>query len=293
MRVERTWNLGLALLALSSGLALAQPSSAVTRMTFALPGLSVEVLRSVGCSSGSLAYGDATSWGTVIFDSYNQNAPDRALDPLGNLYMVGGANPRDFRCLNNPSSGTWATAIGRLRPDNTYETVLTIAPACEHDNAVGTQPQTLGYDQNAGRLWLYLQTTGDGCLDELVLISGLPTLHEVAATYVPAPPAVTWRVPPMPEGFPSQADSFSVLAGNLGTLPDFSRAERIACNVPEGRAPVAGEELTVPDPLPDPATRTGRYYVVSAERGGEERAGRQRIAGVLSGRTVGITPACP
>ena len=186
------------------------------------------------------------------------------------------------------------TAIGRLRSDGVYETVITIDPVCQGATAVGSKCYPRGFDPLAGALYLICESTSNTySLLEFIRVTGLPTLYEVVATYVPAPPAVAWRVPPMPDGFPGQVESFSVLAGDIADLPNFSQAERIAYNVPEFSAPVAGEELTVPDPLPDPWPRTGRYYLVSAERGGEERVGRQRIAGVLTGRPVAGTPTCP
>ena len=83
-----------------------------------------------------------------------------------------------------------------------------------------------------------------------------------------------------------RADTFDVLSGDLATLPDLTQAARIKCDVPGGRAPIAGERLSVVDPQPAPTPGTGRYYLVAAQRGGEERIGRQRLAGELSGRPV-------
>ena len=59
------------------------------------------------------------------------------------------------------------------------------------------------------------------------------------------------------------------------------------------RAPVAGEHLIVPDPLPDPALGDARYYLAAVNHQGQRRAGRTSMSGVLQGRNAGGLQACP
>jgi len=271
----------------------AVPSSATSRLVFQMPGLSANVAGScigLGCAPYVT---DGVSTG-VLIDTSVDNSSHPSMDPLGNVYVQAAYGPGDFRCANGASNS--GTAIGRLRPDNTYETVLTIDPVCESGAPVGTKSRTRGFDPVAGVLYVEFESfaagTGD-FLTEFVRVSGLPTLFEVVASYVPSPPSIVWRVPPMPEAFPGPVDSFDVLAGDLADLPDLSLAQAVACGVPTGHAPVAGEEVSVLDTLPDPVSRTGRYYVVGARRDGEQRLGRQYVGGALSGRPVAGVAGCP
>jgi hypothetical protein len=53
-------------------------------------------------------------------------------------------------------------------------------------------------------------------------------------------------VPVRPEGLPGD-DSFAVYAGDVRAAGDLSQATPPQCTAPAGRAPVAGEQLTVAD----------------------------------------------
>ena len=197
-------------------------------------------------------------------------------------------------------------AVGRMKPDLSFETILIIHAACEGNAVVISHPPS-----EDTRLWNLDVVSGTALLtvisraydvlsgqtsdrlQEVFRLSGLPTMFDVVASFAPGGTVFSWNVPVMPDGFPSQADTFDVLSGDLVSLPDLTQAARIDCTVPAGRAPVAGEHLSTVDSQPDPAAGSGRYYLVATQLGGEERTGRQRIRGDLTGRPVIGLPGCP
>jgi hypothetical protein len=121
-----------------------------------------------------------------------------------------------------------------------------------------------------------------------VRISGLPKLFDLTVTYEPSG-ALAFRVPQNPEGLES-GDYYDLYAGEISTLPDLSAAQAVDCDVAAGMKP--GDPVSVADPLPTPMAGTSRYYLIAVTSGLERRAGRQRTAGVLSGRDATGLPAC-
>ena len=141
------------------------------------------------------------------------------------------------------------------------------------------------------------QCLDSGCLAEgdtdehvaLLRITGLPVLLDIANSYVP-PSTLSFAVPLMPEGLPT-GDFFDVFTGDVATLNgDLSQAQPLACDVAAGA--MVGERVNLFDPLPDPAPGQARYYLTVVTSGAERRAGRQREAGVLRGRSVEGLPIC-
>ena len=127
-------------------------------------------------------------------------------------------------------------------------------------------------------------------VSEIIEIQGLPTLLDIILSYQP-PSTLSFNVPVRLEGL-SGADSFAVYAGDIRTAVDLSQATPLQCTVPVGRAPVPGEQLTVPDTLPDPSPGDGRYYVAAVRHGAQIRAGRSAINGVPQGRNSSALPGC-
>lgn len=286
------------LLALPASAQLVPPSSAATRMEFLVPGLSVQVLESCSPPTGTLTC--TTHFGDPAI--YHPNEPPYTymlMDALGNVYDTYNIQP-PLRVCENVATSSQICGLGRLRPDLSYEEVLRIVPRCEEGTYSDSVIQLVwNLDPVAGSTLMTVLSNRQGPdgtrsddMLELARLSGLPSLFDIVASYTPAPPGISWNVPVMPDAFPGQADHFDVLAGNLATLPNLTAAQPIACGVPSGRAPVAGEALSVADPLPDPAPRSGRYYLVAASRGDEMRLGRQLVGGVTSGRPVARLAGC-
>jgi hypothetical protein len=65
----------------------------------------------------------------------------------------------------------------------------------------------------------------------------------------------------------------------------------MACDVAGMAGP--GDTVTVADTLPDPPAGQARYYLAAVSHGGERRAGRRNVTGLLEGRPAGSLPACP
>jgi len=130
-----------------------------------------------------------------------------------------------------------------------------------------------------------------GAQNAIVRISGLPSVLEVIPTFEPSAGTLSWVVPRHPEALPA-AERFSVYAGDLRDLPDFSRAAPVACAVPDSGAPQPGDFLSILDPLPDPEAGRGSYALIGAEYAGQRRFGRQNIGGLLSGRDPAAFRAC-
>jgi hypothetical protein len=123
----------------------------------------------------------------------------------------------------------------------------------------------------------------------MAAISGFATTFEVLQTYTPQA-SLGFRVPYMPEGM-AGADHFDTYTGSLTKPIDFAAATPLACDYPT-TPPHVGDYFPVADPLPDPAPGSGRYYVTSAAYQGQTRYGRNRFAGVTSGRDPALLPAC-
>lgn len=75
--------------------------------------------------------------------------------------------------------------------------------------------------------------------------------------------------------------------GDLATVSDLSQASPVQCTVPAGRPPVPGEQLTVPDTLPDPGVGAGRYYLAAVRHGAQIRAGRSSMGRHDAGKACG------
>jgi hypothetical protein len=120
----------------------------------------------------------------------------------------------------------------------------------------------------------------------LIAISGLPTMFDTLVTFTPGG-NLSALVPGHPDGFRS-ADSLQVWTGPLGTMPDWSLAQALACNA----SGASGQVVTVGDALPDPAPGTGRYYLTASKSGADRRLGRQYINGQYLPRNPAGLPAC-
>jgi hypothetical protein len=134
--------------------------------------------------------------------------------------------------------------------------------------------------------WAGQQFAADG---GLVKITGFPTMFDTLLTFVPGQQAMNIITPAMPDGFRS-ADSLQVWTGDVRTMPDWSKAQPLACTA--AASPIPGQVVTVPDALPDPAVGRGRYYLVASQTGPDRRLGRQYLNGAFSGRDPSMLPVC-
>ena len=276
--------------------AIDPPSSAVPRIEFMLTGLSVVgVLDSctVGPQEPTTACGVT---GNSEFQHTGWKSTDIIQDVLGNLYTdVQSTSPVDCGASGTPSD----MGVGRTSPSNEFEMVIVVPAGCEDGISTWVSGVNFQLDLVSGTAYLHVSTRfKDGSLlsdwrRERILITGFPTLFDVVATFEPSGPNLSWNVPPMPEAFPGPVDGFDVLVGDLRSLPSFGQASPIACGIPGNMPPEPGDTLSVTDPLQDPMPGTGRYYLVTSRRGQEERLGRQRLAGELSGRPASGQSGCP
>ena len=90
----------------------------------------------------------------------------------------------------------------------------------------------------------------------LLTISGLPKMFDTLLTFVPPGQTISLLTPAYPDGFRS-ADSFQLWAGDVRTLPDWSRATAVSCVA--AAPPQPGQLVSVADTLPDPAAGQARY----------------------------------
>ncbi len=282
--------LGMALVA-SAALAIDPPPSAINRIEFLIPGLSVQLIES--CTRAS-----NVNWCSTPQDALSQGGNHIAvsMDVLGNIY--GQANVGTSKDCGELGAAE-DDAIGRVRPDRTWETVVFVHGACDVGFRVSTQfAKIWSVDLVTGQAILHVISTafdGVATSDRLIenfRLTGLPTLFDVMTTFEPTGASLSWNVPLRPEAFPASAETFDVLSGDLDTLGDLTAAARIACNVPPS-PPTPGERISLVDPQGDPPFGRGRYYVVATQSGGEERIGRQRLDGEVSGRPVLGLPGCP
>ncbi len=154
-------------------------------------------------------------------------------------------------------------------------------------------PPCLYFDSANGRMLVKTKNSQSDPIaygDQVFLIRGFTTALDVLQSYEPTPAIISFRVPYMPEGFPS-ADWFDTYYGDLAMVGDWSQAQALECAYPVSM-PSAGDYLTVDDPLPNPAPGQGRYYVTAVTYQGQRRYGRKAMGGVLSGRDPGVLPAC-
>ncbi len=121
-----------------------------------------------------------------------------------------------------------------------------------------------------------------------IRVTGLPGLFEIAASYIP-PGTVSFLLPAVPEGLPT-GSRLDIYAGPLGTLPDLGLAQLLLCNAAAGLKP--GDLVNITDPLGDPASGEGRYYLAAVVSGAERRVGRRMLGGMLVGRDPSGLPIC-
>ncbi len=124
----------------------------------------------------------------------------------------------------------------------------------------------------------------------IAAIEGFTSLYEVQQSYSPQTNTIGFRVPRLPEGM-AAADRFDTYYGPLANPIDFTQAQPLQCGYPAS-PPQVGDYLTVGDPLPNPPSGTGRYYVTAATYQGQTRYGRKRQGTVMSGRDPAVLPAC-
>ena len=122
----------------------------------------------------------------------------------------------------------------------------------------------------------------------VIRITGLPALMDVIESYEP-PSLLSFNLPSHPEGL-AQGDRYDVYQGSVAGLPDLSQAQPLACDVAAGKA--VGERVEFTDPLPDPAPGETRYYLTAVSSSVDQRAGRTRQAGILTGRAASSLPPC-
>ncbi len=125
---------------------------------------------------------------------------------------------------------------------------------------------------------------------EVIEVSGLPRLLDVVLSYQP-PASLSFNAPARPEGL-SGADTYSVYSGNVAAASSLASALPLDCTVPDGRAPIPGEILTVPDTTPTPPPGEVTYFLVAANYQGQRRAGRKSMGGMLRGRDPANLAAC-
>lgn len=198
-------------------------------------------------------------------------------DAVGNAYHV---------------TGDGTTILRQVSPAGVVEDVARLISIVGNTEF---QPQGAIVDVTNGRIWIltmsyYLGPSGKtpGTVGT-VEISGLPTLFDTVLTFVPPGQSLSAVVPTHPDGFLA-ADSLQLWTGDLGTLPDWSQAESLACTADTNPAP--GQVVTVADTLPDPAWGQGRYYIAASQHGTDRRLGRQYVNGAFSARDPGALPVC-
>jgi hypothetical protein len=123
----------------------------------------------------------------------------------------------------------------------------------------------------------------------VIRVTGLPTLFDLALSYAP-PSALALKLPARPYALPS-TDRVDVYYGPVTAMQDLSSALPLACDVAPASGP--GDIVPVADSLPAPSVGQGRYYLATVSAGGERRAGRRLVGGVLGGRPAAGMPACP
>jgi hypothetical protein len=163
-------------------------------------------------------------------------------------------------------------------------------------------PETLVFDAINGRLLIPVQTYCTQPFDitcpggnyghtySFLAISGFAPLFEILQTYTPTPPTLSFTSPAIPEGL-SVADHFDTYWGRISDLPDFTKAQPMACGY-HASHPAVGASLTVADTSPNPPLGQANYMVTSVTHETDRRYGRQLIGSVLAGRNPELLPAC-
>ena len=260
----------LGTLLLGFGIPHSYATSVMGRISFNLPGLSARLLCSTSlftpCTFGAFLANPSYLTGRTRVDAAD--------------YVYGVDNT-----LQDPACGNTMPRIFRLHADGSTELVLTINSSCAEGPA-----SIDGLDINLLSGKIRFSTGENTDPIELVEIVGLPSLLDLIQTYVPQTTAIFLRVPAMPEGLPS-ADHFDTYWGNLATLPDFTKAQPMACSYPAS-PPAVGEFLTVPDTSPTPPLGQANYILTSVTHGTDRRYGRQLTGPTMTGRDPALLPVC-
>lgn len=190
------------------------------------------------------------------------------------LYTCSGTAVRDLR-------------VFRVKPDDSSELVLEIS-GC---GGSVSQLYATGLTVDAVNGTALLVAGGSTEPEELIEISGLPTLLDIIPTFQPAAGTLSWTTPKHPEALPA-ADRFMVFAGDVPSAGNISVPIPFDCNVPAAGNPQPGDYLSILDPLADPAVGEASYVIIGVEHQMEQRFGRQQIGGVLAGRAPGTFVGC-
>lgn len=273
----------VAVLAAGHGLAL---GAALDRVELLAPGISARSLCSYGASGHTCpTIGDPSQTDTNPYLDLVSGSilPGQHFDALGSWYAAF-AGP-GYNCAG---FGARDAQVYRVLSSGAVESVATI-----HGCGPSLQASEISVDRvalDAVNGIALFEVSGNNFNPEIIEVSGLPALLDIILSYQP-PSTLSFNVPVRPEGL-SGADSFSMYAGDIRTASDLSQAFAMQCTVPAGRAPIPGEQLTVSDPLPDPAPGESRYYLAAVNYQGQRRAGRSAISGVLQGRNAAALPGC-
>ncbi|MGH9869713.1 MAG: hypothetical protein ACREAA_16310 [Candidatus Polarisedimenticolia bacterium] len=264
------------------------------------PGLSIEVFQNEMSSFGYEEDGFS-----YLDPRVQPGKAGHGTDASGNFYQLNLRNlptPNGWRCQQATNSVLQQELEVERRTSSSSTIIARIARCVElgEPRFQVTGVTNLAVDSVNGMMYLAVLSLFHRCDGPecsiyepqmgTVRISGLPTLLDIILSYQP-PSTLSFNVPVRPEGLPG-ADSFAVYAGDLRTVSDLSQASPLQCTVPAGRAPVPGEQLTVSDTLPDPATGSGRYYLAAVRHGAQIRAGRSSMGGVMQGRNAAVMPGC-
>jgi len=312
---EESCLIGLCVLIGATSLVAAQEFAADQFIPL-LPGITASVVQEVGpdACGYSAPRTVATSFACMALAVSNNEplASGGGMDATGALYQIRerpttaeennlplAYSGKMFEIERRTASGVELVAqVPEFRELCHYFGPPECTPGCLGGDIVQmTRPVYLTADQVNGDLLLVVQsrktcgsiTFGNGYA--MVKLSGLPSLLDIILSYQP-PSTLSFNVPVRPEGLVG-ADSFSVYAGDVSTVADLSQATPLQCIVPAGRPPVPGEQLMVPDPLPDPALGDARYYLAAVNHQGQRRAGRTAMNGVVQGRNAAALAGCP
>jgi hypothetical protein len=214
-------------------------------------------------------------------------------DVNGALYVSSEVKIGDGNaCLYLPGSAT----LSRLNLDSLTTTPLLRIPSfcyLGQSSTNHTIKKVVGDFVN-GQLLIWVDSGGgNGAFNrlrnEVVRMTGLPRLLDFLVSFIPGQQALNILTPVHPDGFET-ADAIQVWTGDVRSMPDWSRAEPLACAAATN--PVSGQAVTVQDTLPDPAPGQGRYYLVASQNGSNRRLGRQYLNGAFSARDPTALPTC-
>lgn len=196
-------------------------------------------------------------------------------DALGNLYTYGQA-------------GALPVSLWRTSPQGLRSELVRIVP---QDLGIGCSLlATPGVAINAVDGWVDIAFQGGFSEGNPVLIrvSGLPRLLDVFASYTPS---IQVAVSPakFPDGLLQPLEAQDLVFGDVGTLPDFSRATRSCGAV---RLPAGADPVLIADPLGEPAVGHSLFFLVASRGLTETRMGRALVGGTFNGRDVSKLPVC-